>query len=201
VAAITILKTIGGSNVQDALMTTLETEGDFTIYRAAADALHDIGDTQIVDRLITLVEGQDLTKATRAAHVLGNIKDSRAVEPMCALLDKVDRSPGETVVAALANFYDLRVVEALIRAFGKDQTTARPAGEVLVAWSKISVDPLIEALKHPDYKVRQRAVQALWKVKDDRAIEPLKAILDDEDGAVRMTVQNALKSFGVDVAK
>jgi HEAT repeat protein len=200
-ATIRVLGAIGSPEAQDGLMKVLEEDPEFTIFDGAADALHAVGDAHVVDRLLALASGEDYFRAARAAHVLGNNKDDRAIEPLCALLDKPESESlrGEVIVAALANYYDPRTVEALIQALEKDHTMAKAAAQVLEVWAKITVDPLIEALRHENDKVQNWAAILLGKIGDKRAIEPLEALLNDLHFSAKRSAKGALRSLGVKV--
>lgn len=50
------------------------------------------------------------------------------------------------------------------------------------------VEPLIQALKHDDVRVRMRAAWVLGEIKDSRAIEPLSQLTLDTDSNVRQAV-------------
>jgi HEAT repeat protein len=59
------------------------------------------------------------------------------------------------------------------------------------------MEPLIVALKNSHYSnVRVGAAEALSKIGDERAVEPLVAALKDEDGGVRKAVAEALGQIG-----
>lgn len=68
------------------------------------------------------------------------------------------------------------------------------AARALVKIGKPAVEPLIAALNNKDSSVRNKAVLALGKIKDDRAVEALIMTLKDEYR--RFTVIGALKTSG-----
>jgi CheY-like chemotaxis protein len=52
-----------------------------------------------------------------------------------------------------------------------------------------------------DWEVRQAAAEALGRIGDARAIEPLIALLEDREGGVRRVVVNALRHFDTPQAR
>ncbi len=106
----------------------------------------------------------------RAARALGGLGDVRAVEPLIGLLHEASRldtpSLGDAAVAALGDI-------------------GEPA-----------VEPLIATLGERVWSVRVRAMRALGRIGDPRAIDPLTAILtDDEDRMTRDDAAAALRQI------
>jgi len=66
-----------------------------------------------------------------------------------------------------------QATEPLIQALLKDETDQAIAVELLVRIGKPAVEPLIQALERKDWAMRQGAAEALGKIGDIRAIEPL----------------------------
>jgi len=64
--------------------------------------------------------------------------------------------------------------------------------ELLVSLQSQSFEALIEALKNDSSLVRRQAVVTLARISDERAVEPIASLLDDEDPAVRFYVPVAL---------
>ncbi|GAH57844.1 unnamed protein product [marine sediment metagenome] len=59
--------------------------------------------------------------------------------------------------------------------------------------AKGDVKGLIKALKHKDQDIRQRAVEALGKIGDARAVESLVQVLRDKNGLVRWAAAAATR--------
>jgi hypothetical protein len=57
------------------------------------------------------------------------------------------------------------------------------------------IDGLIKALAHTQTSLRERAAKALGILQNDRAVNPLIAVLDDQCKDVQMSAANALNSF------
>lgn len=77
-----------------------------------------------------------------------------------------------------------------VLASDSDDATLSRAGTVLEWLSPHSIEPLIAALSRPDQQ--RRAATALGGIRDSRAVEPLAAILDSDDPAIRQTAAWAL---------
>jgi HEAT repeat protein len=76
--------------------------------------------------------------------------------------------------------------------------------ESLVEWGGAAVEPLIEALSDENHcrntlyirSLRAAAAEALGKIGDARAVEPLIGMLGDEDSDVRYDAAEALGKIG-----
>ena len=68
--------------------------------------------------------------------------------------------------------------------------------KALVQFGGEAVDPLIAALKHKKWVVRQLAASALGQIGDSRAVEPLIALLHDTEAVVRELASRSLGAIG-----
>ena len=261
----------------DALVKALGYQKDWHIRSAAATALGQIGDIRAVEPLIAVLQQDEATIAREsAAAALGQIGDARAVEPLIAMF-KVPAMTN-TAAAALGQIGDARAVEPLTAALteklgfrsiadaldglgwtpdngptgaaywvAKDEwdrcvEIGAPAVEVLIAVLKEggplsggpaaealgkigdarAVEPLIAALREPrgrgagdDFEwlrtsgygglatamrdapviMRARAAEALGKIGDARAVEPLTAASRSGEDAVRQAAAEALSKI------
>lgn len=140
-----------------------------------------------------------------AVEALGMI-GKPAVEPLIAALktphsafqleaeEQALAKIGEPAIEPLIATLDNR---ALLDKFGESYFR-KIAFEVLVAIGTPAIGSLIAALKDSDPHVRQRAAEALGKIKDPRAIDPLTGALKDSNSDVRETaarVLGAIKDF------
>ena len=191
--AAVVLGMIGGPQVIDALMTALEEEDDYTVQKNAQEILRQIGDARVVDRLIVLLRGEDRGRKIHAAYILGGIGDTRAVEPLIVALEERDDSIAKAAAKALGEIGDLRAAEPLVAAFGRTKDIRDNASEALAKMGPSAMDAIIAGLKHPDDMLRGNVAMLLAKIGDGRAIEPLRAALDDKVGRVRMLAENALE--------
>jgi len=60
------------------------------------------------------------------------------------------------------------------------------------------VEPLIQSLKNPNWYIRWGAADALGKIGDNRALEPLILLKDDDDDYVRRAGKEAIEKIRAD---
>jgi HEAT repeat protein len=88
-------------------------------------------------------------------------------------------------------------VEALLPLLGDESDPARAAAQVLgTLRDPHAVEPLLAAMKHQDWRVREEVAKALGEIGDGRAAEPLGAALKDGDHMVRLAAVEALGQLG-----
>jgi len=155
-------------------------------------------DPRIIDPLIQALknnpdEGGDLSDIADTLVDIG----APAVDPLIQLLkDKnLESSRRSRVVEALGEIKDPRAVEPLIENLKDDYA----CDESAVALKRIggrTVDQLILALKSENPLMRERAAYALGYIEDQRAINPLKELLKDENEDVRNSAERALGILG-----
>ena len=61
-----------------------------------------------------------------------------------------------------------------------------------------AVEPLIQSLKNPNWYIRWGAADALGKIGDNRALEPLTLLKDDDDDYVRRAGKEAIEKIRAD---
>ncbi len=109
----------------------------------------------VVDPLIEALADKEATVRKFAAIMLGRIGDPRAVEEL-----------GMTL-------YDLH------------NEVGKAAAESLIKFGPQTIEIFIEALRHPEADVRENAVRALSRIKDQRAVILLIEMLQDPDWEVQ----------------
>jgi len=135
---------------------------------AAAYALGELGDPRAIEPLIVALKDKNVYVHESVARALGKMRDRRAIKPLVSASGSVALGASE--------------IEPLIAALGyKDSDAQYMAIQSLREVGAPAVKPLIEALG--DQKVRSGAAKALGEIKDARAIDPLIAVLRDEDNA------------------
>jgi len=149
----------------------------------AAEALGKTG-APAVDPLIAALKDRDRTFRATAARTLGNIRDPRAVEPLSLLLKDSDTHVRLAAVQALGEIADPRAAEPLLEYLERcwndlHSTGADAAATALVKIGKPSVSLLVAALHHRFPAVRRTAAEALGRIGDPRAVEPLIIALED----------------------
>ncbi len=169
----------------DAIVLSLKDE-DWDVRKRAVEALGEIGEVHVVEPLLEALKDEDSRVQETAIKALANFLDERAVEPLVAVVKQSNGSSARTLAAeSLGKIRDTRAVEPLIAAF-RDASDVRDAAvEALSRIGRAAVEPLIAALKHHNWEVRENAVKALGRIRDARVVEPLIAALKDKDESVR----------------
>lgn len=123
-----------------------------------------------IDDLARNARSSDFSTRWDAVHALGQIKDPKAVDALIKLLSESDAVTRQNAAEALGN-------------------SSGPLDPK-------AVDPLIKVLKtDSDSMVRWKAANALGYLKDERALEPLIAALNDSSEHVREWSLDALKTL------
>jgi len=187
---------------------------DEKLREAAVQSLGDIGNPEVVDTLIPILEedsakpyptlGDALRKET--ARALGRIGNPKAIEPLIRALQKErDWSKfglRKAFIDALGNFRDPQVTDALVGALSMDYSTAAAAAETLKKLrDKRAVEPLIRIVEdggkkgvYTDHR-RRFAAQILGVLGDPRAIPALVNALHDDEEDIRKAASQSLLAF------
>ena len=123
-----------------------------------------------------------------AAIALGKMNDPRAVDPLILALNDQDEYVRRSAISALACTKDSRAIKALVRGLTYDNCKYWPGPSELSALEEMGQTikkSLIEALNDEDPLVRGGAAFALGDLKFNVDLEPLIAVLSDENTNVR----------------
>jgi len=195
---------IGESAVEPLVAVLLNVNSVEKLRQDAAQALGQIGDSRAVEPLIVALADKNAEGRRRAAEALGRIGDDRAVEPLIVALADMNGDVHISAAVALGRIGDDRAVDSLIRNIEGVDGVPWKLGirEALVKIGAPAVEPLIVALADKDMnrKVRRRAAEALGRIGDDRAVEPLIVALADMNDEDRQWAANALGRIGDDRA-
>jgi HEAT repeat protein len=215
-AALALGDTGDGRSIEP-LITALKDRGG-AVYEAAAEALGKIGGARAVEPLIAALKDDDPRMRKAAAEALGKI-GKPGVEPLIAALKDDNWRVREAAVKLLGKFGDARGVEPLVAALrdsqlyvskeavnaldllgwrpGTDEDGARywslkDEWDPCIEIGAQAVEPLIVRLKQGSLP----AMEALWKIGDARAVEPVIAILKHVNWAWRTAAAEALGKMG-----
>jgi HEAT repeat protein len=217
---------LGDERAVEPLIDALTQETDIGVSDTISVALGKIG-SPAVEPLITILRTGEALDRFRAAEVLHAIGDERAIEPFITALKDDDGDVRKVAAWGLAKT-GTPVVEPLVALLKDDYKWARVAaakaldelgwqptqdGESVDYWIAKgnwdavvgigipAVRPLVAILESKDREMRRAAAEALGRLGDKRAVEPLIAVLNDpgEKEDVRETVIEALKNMGVSV--
>lgn len=172
----------------DTLKLNIELQGDRKFERQGPAAVED---------LIADLKSQRPNVRSNAAKKLGDLKDPRALEPLIAALEDEDANVSNNAKNALVAMKDPRAAEILIRLL--NNTEKKGWGMVLAveALAEMKASSAVEALsktllENKDAQVRMVAAEALGRIGDPRAIEPLGKALSDSEGIVRGNAELSL---------
>jgi HEAT repeat protein len=201
-----------GEPAVESLIQILSNENEATIARmGAARTLGRIGDERAVEPLIQLLNEHHYWELQNASAVaLGNIGDAKAVEPLISVLQDgyaneqtieygTDRTAsiisGGRVQAmcsaaeSLGKIGDERAVEQLIIVLQKEDEYRQAQTLEFGAGGKITMT------SGDRIQLTCNAAEALGKIGDKRAIEPLKQLQNDGNEDIKMAATNALKNI------
>jgi HEAT repeat protein len=169
---------LGGPAVQSLIQALRDEEDeedeDRDVRIGPAEALRKIGEPAVESLIQTLKDWDDDVRY-QAAELLRVIGDARAVEPMVQAL-----------------YY-----ESLLVMVKEDDGAWVPFGlvKVLSLIGEPAVEPLIQALKDKNPRIRLGATSVLGVIGDTRAVEPLTQALNDESEDVRKLAKEALEKI------
>jgi HEAT repeat protein len=165
---------------------------------AAANVLAHRHNAQGIQVLIEALKDPQPKTRMEAVGFLRGVNDDRILDALLALMHDSDMGVRQLVVAAIGERKDTRAVAPLVAAFESASNTQK--GMYLGALGNMGeqgVDPLLAALKNPDYEWRKAAIRALGTTKSPRAIPVLvEQLKDPYDGMVHSEAAEALAEIG-----
>ncbi|MHC4714358.1 MAG: HEAT repeat domain-containing protein [Planctomycetota bacterium] len=180
-AAIWALSRIRDERAAGPFLEALNDEDPY-VRRAAAEGLGVLRVAQAAEPLRNLLASEDLTLRREAAGALGRLKDKASVEALIALLakppvDEKEKREHDEMMAILRGAMDE----------GADKGGQRD----LMAQILAAPAPLGD-----EHYVRAAAAEALGRIGDIRAFEPLLAMAQDESDTARAAAIEALGCLG-----
>lgn len=214
-SAMLSLGKLGRNNaaVEDALRKFVD-DSDSVVRLNAVVAIALLGkvDDSALPLLIRALQSGEETTAKAAARVVADIglKDPQKVLP--AMVDALDKNQGPSAGNALRV---LRMMKALARPSlprvaalydGADVQTRRDIVDTVLAVDKqgeYALAVLIKALKEPDARDRKEALIGLMRFRPraDLMLDPVMAVLKDEDPSNRLIALNLIRALGHDSLK
>ncbi|MBZ2165943.1 HEAT repeat domain-containing protein [Methanobacterium spitsbergense] len=155
--------------------------------KRASEILYRIGKPAVIP-LIQALRDEDRYLRCGAADSLGKIGDERAVNPLINALKDKD------------SYIRLEAAKALDKIGWKSKGGQENVYYLIAKtkWIEVSkignlaVFPLIQTLKYGELDLRFNAAEALGEIGDERALEPLKQSLKDENEDVRKKVSEVM---------
>jgi HEAT repeat protein len=190
--AAAILGMKNDTNATDALCSVLKSNNSTVRYWAAA-ALGQIRDDRSRDSLISALTESNETVRDKIGWALAAIPGKETVDLLIELLKDENCSRNAGAARSLGYRADATAVEPLIAALEEAQDPLRrDAIGALAAIGKPATAALINALNESGNRTQEAAAEALEKIKDERAVEPLILAFKKGDTAVRRSAAEAL---------
>jgi hypothetical protein len=146
------------------------------------------------DEVTRALQSNDDDTREEAARALGELNDPRAVTPLISALEDKNHYVRREAAKSLGRLGDERAIPALLHALKDEDRSGREgAAEGLAELKDMALDPLIKALKDPDWHVRMGVLVSLRIIGDKRVIPDIIDALKDENRFVR---REAVKSLG-----
>jgi HEAT repeat protein len=189
-------------------------DGDPQVRAAAADTLGAIGDRAATRPLVRVLADKDLAVRSRVAAALGALRDPESAPALTDVFRKDESLDVRAAAAtALARLGCRASVEPLLEGLQTEPPQMRLAsakalaimGEMLASGVRGEIcrartgEALMTTLKDKDPAVRLAAVEALGALKDQRAVDPLVALLPD--ATVRMAAIKSISQIGTNHAR
>jgi len=178
-------------------MIDLLRDDDMMVRQRATDCLIHIADAKIVPEVLALMRDKDVNIRRCAIEVLKNLKDPATSEELMRALKDSDWWVRQIATSSLTELHgDNNITRGFITLTrDPDENLRRCAVEF---FNKVidpaAYDALIERLEDEDWWVREKAIRALGKLKNEQAIAPLLNKLDDRE--VAWSVPAALAAIG-----
>jgi len=195
-------------NLRFELLKTALKDEVADVRRAVTSTLGQLADMRAADTLVTVLSDPAPQVRLEAARGLEeNARQAsispRAVEALLNALADDDLQVRIAVARALGEIEDPRAIETLVAALEDDAAEVRmvvasileQSPEMMKLPQVQAVDPLLLALSDHAPQVRMAAADALAQSGDQRAIEPLSVLLEDNDFLVRLSAIGALGSL------
>lgn len=165
---------------------------DESVRRAAIEAFGAIGDTRAIEPLCAAMADTDTEVQAAVIEALERI-GAPAVEPLLSLLRSPDHEVRRKVVRTLGRIHDARAVVPLIATIENDPRVREAAAHALDDFDTLPTEVLMDSLRNSNWHVREYAAHALRRFGDERAIDPLAALLGDSWEEVRTAAAASLE--------
>jgi HEAT repeat protein len=196
------LGNIGDVRALQPLVQSLIMDPDDDVRWKSARALGKLGDPAGVHALIEALKDGSWTVRGHAAHALGRIGDETAFDALAEVLNDDDWHVRKYAATAIGKTGGERAIPLLLKVLNDND--ADVSWKAIVALENIgesSVEPLIDIFKNGDWHIRGRAAEALGKIGDERAVQPLIHALEgkrknDRNKYIRGKAAEALGLIG-----
>lgn len=152
--------------------------------------MEDMNVTQLIDSL----NDNDEFVTMQSLAMLVEMGDD-VVDDLMDGLSNSDKNIRKNCAKALGEISNPKSIDALIKALSDgNKWVRRESSSALSKMGSDAVEPLIQCLDDVDWRVKGAAAWALGSIKDERAIEPLfKLLNEDNKGFVKQGALSSLK--------
>ena len=192
---------IGDVRAVPYLIESMEEDPDDEVRLKSAWALGEIGDPEAVDGLITALEDREWDVRKTAASALGMIGDHRAVPYLIKALEDSDWQVRKYAAVSLGKMKDERAIPLLLDAMEDGDADVR--WKAMLALAKLGesvIEPLIEALRNKNWRMRAKSAEVIGKIGGEEALNALISVLlgkhRDNNRHVRGRAAEALGRIG-----
>jgi HEAT repeat protein len=188
---------IGDKRAVNSLILAMRNDPDEEVRWKAASALGKIGDSKAVEPLIEAIYDYDWNVRKQAANALGIIGDLNAVSHLIDALEDSEWNVRKYAAIALGKMRDKKAIPILVEALEDEDADVR--WKSMLALEKLgesAVDPLIDALKSKNWRLRARAVEILGKIGSEKAFFALMSIISDNMDSNRHVRGKAAEAMG-----
>lgn len=166
------------------LLTTLG-DSDEQLRASVAQALGNLQDPRAINPLLALLEDRNEDEDV-LVNTINAIASLKAVEPLITLLDRTDMSQlSWPIINALKSIGNEQAFQFLLALLADPQRSPEFRKDVVLALDDLhrpeAVPFLVAALANDNVSLRYHAINALKNLRDERAIEPLMYLLDDNN--------------------
>jgi len=187
----------------DVLFTIADSPDD-AIANTVALKLRKSGDRRAVIPLIRVLGSEYRFQRDQAAEALGDLGETTAVD---AIIQAMERDPeySTALVKVLGRLGDPRAIAPLRRRLEQSRPGYDEPYALIGALQQLNAIPvLVEALRHPDDRVRRNAAEAFEKPLElgewrTAAIAGLQQASQDRESTVRSVAKKALRRLGASV--
>jgi len=188
---------IGDKRAINPLIMAMKDDPDEEVRWKAASALGKIGDSKAVKPLIEALYDYDWNVRRQAANALGIIGDLNAVPHLIEALEDSEWNVRKYAAVALGKMRNKKAIPILIEALEDEDAYVRWKSMLtLEKLGESAVNPLIEALKSKNWRVRARTVEILGKIGSEEAFFALMSIISDNLDSNRHVRGKAAEAMG-----
>ena len=169
--------------------------------RHALLAIGEIGDPSALEALEQLFYDKSSSQFGKPIIIetVGKINSEKAVQILMTLLNTSDNfSDVNQVIIQLGKLKNRKAIKPLLKVVGKNKLYSFNAARAIKQWEDtLIIDAIISYLNDTDAQVKKGAIIVLggFGTEAEKAIEPLKKLLDDPDPEIKNDTKNTIKTI------